>query len=135
MSMATPMPKTGLSVLPKDLRSPDRITLEEFGDVVVLDVSRFGDDVWVTVSDQHRTVTTVRLHSLVPVPLSAPAIASERLLMRAVRRGIPWFAVSIAVAVTAGLAHAPALGGQWLLIAALWFFGALRMVTTPGVVR
>lgn len=135
MSMATPMPGTGLSILAKDLRAPDRISLDDLGDVLVLDVVDGGDAVWVTVSDGDRVVTTVRLHKLVPIRWAAPTIASERFAVRVLRRGVPWFVTSVAVALVAGLAHAPALGGQWVLIAALWFFGVLRMVMTPGAVR
>jgi hypothetical protein len=125
------MPESGLSVLPKDLQKPDRITLPDLGPVVVLDVVDGGDAVWVTVTDGVRLVTTVRMHKLVPVPLSAPAIASEQRALRVLRRGAPWLVLSIAVAIVAGLAHAPMLGGQWALIAALWMAGVLRMVTTP----
>lgn len=135
MSMATPMPETGLSILPKDLLRQDRIALEDLGEVLVLDVVDGGDFVWVTLSDGDRDVTTVRLHKLVPVRWAASAVEPERLAVRVLRRGIPWFVVSVAVALVAGLAHAPAVGGQWVLIAALWFFGVLRMVTTPGAVR
>lgn len=135
MSMATPMPESGLSILPKDLLRQDRIALDDLGEVLVLDVVDGGDVVWVTVSDGDRDVTTVRLHKLVPVRWAAPTVEPERLAVRVLRRGIPWFVVSVAVALVAGLAHAPALGGQWLLIVGLWYFGALRMVMTPGVLR
>ncbi|QKS13914.1 hypothetical protein HUN58_14465 [Curtobacterium sp. Csp1] len=129
------MPEIGLSILPKDLRKRDLITLPDLGDVLVLDLSDAGDAVWATVWDGVHDVTTIRLHKLIPVGWRSGTEARDFRVVQVLRRGVPWFVVSIAVALVAGLAHAPMWGGQVVLIVALWFFGGLRMATTPRVLR
>lgn len=135
MFRTTPMPKSGLSILPKDLQKRDRITVGTLGSVLVIDVVDGGDYVFVTTSDSDREITTIRLHKLVPVTWFAPSVARDLRALRAVFRGVPWFVAAIAVGVLAWLLHAPFLGGQWAAIVLLWLVGSVRMATTPEVLR
>lgn len=135
MSMATPMPSGGLHILPRDLQKQDRIELPTVGAVLVLDVVDGGDFVWVTVSDGVRLVTTVRLHKRVPVRWFSGTVAREARVLRAVMRGLPWFALAIVVALMASYAGAPVWGGQIAAVIVLWLVGCVRMATTPEVTR